>query len=132
MKSLLLTLSLALLNAGCASHLTRHTDDSSSNLPQDEAVAIARRAVSETENWPDEPRIKNRSPRMVLYAPVRTNRGGWRVIARPALSENKPDAGGGAAFEPSPAAVIRISEAGEVTDYSHISYEASCREFARH
>ena len=130
-------LSMSLFLAGtlavtsCTSLPTRFTDGSTSRLTQEQATDIAKRAVAANESWPDEPRIENKPSRLVLYSPERTNRGGWRVIARPSRSENGPDAGSGAMFEPVPSAVIRISATGEVTGYSHISYDASCREFAR-
>ena len=126
-----LLLPLALILSGCASLPAAHTDGSHSTLTQEQAVDIARAAVAANETWPDEPRVRNQPSRMVLYFPERTNRGGWRVIARPSRSENRPDGGGGAMFEPIPSAVIRVSESGTVTKYSHLSYEASCREFAR-
>ena len=132
MKHLTVAVSITLALTGCASLTTRFTDGSASRLTQEEATEIAKGAVAANESWPDEPRIKNKPSRLVLYTPARTNRGGWRVVARPSRSENRPDGGGGAAFEPVPSAVIRISEAGKVTDYSHISFDASCREFARH
>lgn len=129
---LAITLAVALVFTSCASLSPRFTDGSDSHLTQEEAFEIAKSTVAENESWPDEPRIKNQGSRFVTYTAERTNRGGWRVIARPSRSSNRPDGGGGAMFEPVPAAVIRISEEGKVTDYSHISYEASCREFARH
>lgn len=128
---------LAFLLNGCASYiasqniLSVYTDDSPSSVTWEQACEIAKREAMERDNFVDEPRIPNKGSQFVLVTANRINEGGWRAIARSAVSENRPDAGGGAAYLDVPAAVVTIDATGEVIEYARYTndqiYEAEQR-----
>jgi hypothetical protein len=95
------------------------TDGSSSPLSREQAIAIARLRVDELEHWHDEVPIPNHLTRTVSYAARRINKGSWRVIAHSAVRENRPDGGGGSAYDSVPAAIVIIDKRGAIISYSH-------------
>ena len=109
---------------GCASYtaskniLSVYTDNSPSPLTWKQACDIAKREAMARDDFVDEPRIPNKGSRLILVTANRINAGGWRAIARSAVSENRPDAGGGAAYLDVPAAVITIDANGTVVGYA--------------
>ncbi len=119
---------------GCASHtaskniLSVYTDSSPSPVTWEQACNIAKREAKARDHFPDEPRIRNKGSQLILVTANRINDGGWRAIARSAVSENRADAGGGAAYLNVPAAVITIDANGEVINYARYTndqiYEA--------
>lgn len=124
MKTLLQIAALALVLHGCASYtvskdiLSVHTDNSPSPLTWQQACDIAKREAMARDNFVDEQRIPNKATRLILVTANRINAGGWRAIARSAVSENRPDAGGGAAYLDVPAAVVTIDANGKVVRYA--------------
>ena len=95
-------------------------DGSASSIPEEQAWGIAKQQVEQHEHWRDKPLVLNHLTHNVSYGARRIDKGGWKVVAHSAIRENRPDGGGGCAYDPGvPAAVIIIDRRGRVVSYSH-------------
>ncbi|MES2477256.1 MAG: hypothetical protein V4640_15835 [Verrucomicrobiota bacterium] len=118
---------ITFLFSGCASHtastdiLSVYTDNSPSPVTWEQACEIAKREAKARDSFLDEPRIPNKQSKLILVTANRINNGGWRAIVRSAVSDNRPDAGGGAAYLNVPAAVVTIEASARVASYARYS-----------
>jgi hypothetical protein len=122
----ILAIALALLFTGCATSpnfngiQSVYTDQSTSPLTREQAFEIGKREAMAREGFVDEPRIPDKTTKLVSGSANRINQGG-RVIARQMVCTNGRD--GASAWMDVPAAVVTIDSEGRVVDYTRHSLE---------
>lgn len=92
------------------------SDHSSSPISETQARNIAKAEVEKREGWPENKLRPDGIIDCVLYSTDRINNGGWRVIARRAIAENRVETVCG--YVEAPAAVILINKKGAVKKYT--------------
>lgn len=87
-------------------------DRSTSPLSQGQAYTIAKAEVAKRERWPENKVGSDHLTHTVAYGASRVNDGGWRVVARQAVTD-----GHAVGWYGGSADIIVIDKQGKVTDY---------------